>query len=82
MLMEMAGSRSCGEERSRTTGSMTENAREPNIDVDVRGTNSIEYRIVRFKLILFALISKKVCYEALLSRYNVMKKAKLQYGRR
>ena len=37
MLMEMAGSRSCGEERSRTTGSMTENAREPNIDVDVRG---------------------------------------------
>ena len=39
--MEMAGSRSCGERAFQDNGLNEENAREPNVDVDVRGTNSL-----------------------------------------
>ena len=41
MLMEMAGSRSCGGRAFQDNGLDEENAREPNVDVDVRGTNSL-----------------------------------------
>jgi len=41
MLMEMAGSRSCGERTSQDNGLDEENAREPNVEVDVWGTNSL-----------------------------------------
>ena len=36
MLMEMAGSRSCGGRAFQDNGLDEENAREPNVDVDVR----------------------------------------------
>jgi len=35
MLMEMAGSRSCGGKSFQDNGLDEENAREPNVDVDV-----------------------------------------------
>jgi len=41
MLMEIAGSRSCGGRAFQDNGLDEENAREPNVDVDVRGTNSL-----------------------------------------
>ena len=41
MLMEMAGSRSRGGRAFQDNGLDEENAREPNVDVDVRGTNSV-----------------------------------------
>jgi len=41
MLMEMAGSRSCGGRAFQDNGLDEENAREPNVDVDVRGMNSL-----------------------------------------
>jgi len=39
--MEMAGSRSCGGRAFQDNGLSEENARELNVDVDVRGTNSL-----------------------------------------
>jgi len=41
MLMEMAGSRGCGGRAFQDNGLDEENAREPNVDVDVRWTNSL-----------------------------------------
>ena len=41
MLMEMAGSRSCGGRAFQDNGLDEENTRELNVDVDVRGTNSL-----------------------------------------
>jgi len=41
MLMEMAGSRSCERRAFQDNGLDEENAREPNVDVEVQGTNSL-----------------------------------------
>jgi len=41
MLMEMAGSQSCGGKAFLDNGLDEENAHEANVDVDVRGTNSL-----------------------------------------
>jgi len=41
MLMEMAGSQSCWGRAFQDNGLDEENACEPNVDVDVRGTNSL-----------------------------------------
>ena len=41
--MEMAGSRSCGGRAFQDNGLDEENAREPNVDVDARGTNIAQH---------------------------------------
>jgi len=51
MLMEMDGLQSCGGRAFQDNGLDEENAREPNVDVDVRGMNSLcwsaEHKCVR-----------------------------------
>ena len=47
MLMEMAGSRSCGGRAFQDNGLDEENTRELNVDVDVRGTNSLRWSAER-----------------------------------
>jgi len=41
MLTEITGSGSCEERAFQDNGLDEENARGPNVDVDVRGTNSL-----------------------------------------
>ena len=41
MLMEMAGSRSCGGSAFHEDGPDEQYARGPSVEVDVRGTNSL-----------------------------------------
>jgi len=41
MMMEMAGSRSCERRAFQDNGPDEQNARGPNVEVDVRGTNSL-----------------------------------------
>jgi len=41
MLMEMAGSRSCEGRAFQDNGPDEQKARGPNVEVDVRGTNSL-----------------------------------------